>query len=226
MSPIVYLAAGPRSIFLVNQAYDEEGRDVPDIDERVAQSKLLYPRSFVDAVNAMPSDKVHDYCFMGSLYRPETFQHRSWILDFARTRFTDRSYLQLSEAPPEHEQLGSFDRTGERQGVFVPKEVEWADRAYFNPAYFQTLRRSQFALCPAGDMPWSMRFSEAIMCRSIPIVEDLKHTGRNDVERSIGYHALLIGEDHLYDEDLVEENYRLFLRHQTLIDDADNPPTL
>lgn len=219
MSNIVYVDAGPRSLFLIDQAYEEEAIECPAIDERVAPTTLLYPRSFVDAVNAMPGDKRHDYCFLGSLYRDETFKYRDWILHFAKERFTDRSYLLLSEAPPEHVRLGSFDHTGETEAVFVPKEAPWGrERAFFNPLYFEALRRSEFTLCPAGDRPWSMRFFEAIMCRSIPIVSDLRHVGRNESERSIGYHVYLREDEHVVNPALAEENYRLFLRHQTLVE--------
>jgi Exostosin family len=214
---VVYLVAGPRSVLLFKKAYTEEGLECPEVDERRQQVAVLYPRSFVDAVNDMPGDKIHDYCFMGSLYRPEIYSHREWILDFARRRFTDRSYLLLSEAVPEHQPLGRFDHTGESHNVFVPKEVPWLERGYFNPAYFKVLRSSRFTLCPAGDVPWSMRFCEAVMCRSIPIVSDLKHGGRNDFERAIGYTAYLRDDEHIYDEEIAERNYQLFLRHQTLI---------
>lgn len=218
MANIVFLNTGPRSVFLFEQAYEEEGIECPAIDEREQPVALMHPRSFVDAVNAMSDDRTIDYSFMGTLYRPETFPHRAWILDFARERFTDRSYLHLSESPPEHERLGSFDHTGEPEGVFIPKEEPWGkERAWFNPHFFAVLRRSQFTLCPAGDRPWSMRFFEAVMCRSIPIVSDLRHIGRNDVERSLGYRALLREDAHEYDPDLAEENYQIFLRHQTLM---------
>ena len=215
--PIVHLAAGRRSMHLIDQAYEEEGLTSPDIDERVRPAILLYPRSYVDAVNEMPGDKRIDYSFMGSLYRPEVFPHRAWLLDFARHRFTERSYLQLSESPPEHQRLGSFDHTGEVDGVWVPKDVPWPERGHFNPAYFQVLRQSQFTLCPAGDAPWSCRFWESIMCRSIPIVEDPEHAERNELDRAIGYRYYLRDDEHVYDEDLVEANYELFVRHQTLM---------
>ncbi len=55
-----------------------------------------------------------------------------WILDFAKRRFTDRSYFLLSEDSPEHELLGSFDRTGKDVDTFVPKNVPWVERDYFN----------------------------------------------------------------------------------------------
>ena len=207
----------PRAVMLMRQAYEEEGRPCPEIDERVAPTALLFPRSYVERVAAMPATKAHDYSFMGTLYRPETYEYRRWILDFARERFTDRSYLLISEDDGPHERLGSFDHTGDRRNVFVPKEMPFKDRAHFNPAYFEVLRASEHALCPAGDQPWSMRFFEAIMCRAIPVVSDPRHSGRNKVERAIGYHFALRDDEHAYRADLAEENYQRFLQHQTLM---------
>jgi hypothetical protein len=204
-------------MLLIHRAYEEEGLECPNIDERRAPTTLLFPRSYVDAVDGMPGEKLYDYSFLGTLYRPEIYDYRRWILDFAKHRFTDRSYLLISEDHEGHRRLGSFDHTGDRRNVFVPKEVPLGDRARFNPAYYAVLRRSEFSLCPAGDQPWSMRFFEAVMCRSIPIVSDPSHAGRNDLERAIGYRFYLRDEDHVYDADLVEENHRLFLHHQTLI---------
>jgi hypothetical protein len=212
-----FLFAGPRSVLLHKQAYYEEGLPITDSDERKSPTSLLYPRSWVDAVNAMPDDRVHDYCFIGTLYRPETFPHRAWIIDFVKERFTDRSYFLLSENSPQHERLGTFDRTGEPLDVFVPKNVPWLERSYFNPHFYRILRASEFTLCPAGDAPWSMRFFEAIMCRSIPIVTHRRHTARNRVELAIGYHVAYPDEEHVYDSGIAEANYQLFLENQTLM---------
>jgi hypothetical protein len=212
-----FLFAGPRSVFLHKQAYAEEGLQCRNSDERVAPTSLLYPRSWVDSVNQMSGEKKYDYSFIGTLYRPETYPQRSWILDFAKRRFTDRSYFLLSEDSPEHELLGSFDRTGRDTDTFVPKNVPWLERDHFNAAFYRILRASEFSLCPEGDAPWSMRFFEAILCRSIPIVSSLRHTGRNKVELSIGYKVFFPDDEHVYDSDIAEYNYRLFIEHQTLI---------
>ncbi len=135
-----------------------------------------------------------------------------------RRRFTDDSYFVVTDAPDgAHTRLGSFDRTNIDRDVFVPKAVQAADRTFFHDHFFALMRNSRFTLCPAGDLPWSMRFFEAIMCRSIPVVSDLEHAGRNDLERSIGYTVYLADDEHVYDEAIVEENFQAFLRHQTLV---------
>jgi len=213
---IVLRPGGRRSKLLIQQAYEEEALECPDIDERETPTVLLYPRSYVEAAAALPGEKRYDYSFVGGLYRPETFEPRAWILDFARRHFTDRSYLLVTDGA-EHESLGTYDRTNVEQDVFVPKDVPHGERAFFHQRYFEVLRGSAFALCPAGDLPWSMRFFEAVMCRSIPIVSDLEHTGRNELERGIGYRVILPDDDHVFDEEVAEHNYRLFLRHQTLM---------
>jgi hypothetical protein len=215
--PIAHLATGFRSVLLHQQAYDEEGIPSPDVDERVEPVCLLYPRSWVQAVDAMPDERDLDYSFMGSLYRPEVYANRAWILDFARERFTPRSFLLLSEEPEGYRRLGPYDRTGSSEGVWVPKDAPRADRGFFNPSYFGVLRRSRFALCPAGDKPWSLRLFEAVLCGAIPIVEDHSHVGHNELERSLGYRAYLADEAHEYDPDIAAHNRRLFLEHQTLI---------
>jgi hypothetical protein len=208
---------GPRSALLIKQAYEEEGLACPTIDERVSATKLLFPRSYVERVAMMPGRKDYDYSFMGVLYRPDTFANRSWIVDFAKRRFTPRSYLLITDAGTEYEPLGPFDRTRVDRDVFVPKQVPPPDRGRFHEPYFRVLRASEFALCPAGDSPWSQRFFEAIMCRALPIVSDRDHVGRNALERSIGYKVFLPDDHHVYDRQTADENFRLFIQHQTLI---------
>ena len=61
------------------------------------------------------------------------------------------------------------------------------------------------------------------MCRSIPIVSNVEHSGRNDVERSIGYRFYLVDDEPIYDDEIVENNFRLFIRHQTVIRRRERP---
>jgi Exostosin family len=209
---------GARSVLLIERSYAEEGRRCPPIDETVEPTILLFPRSFIERSAALPGEKAYDYCFVGSLYHPATFARRRWILDFARERFSEASYFLVTIHKDRHASLGVFDYTHQVSDVFVPRLHPADERAFFHEHYFEVLRRSCFTLCPAGDAPWSMRFFEAIMCQSIPIVSDRKHAGRNGREREIGYKFYTCGEEHVYRTDWAADNYDRFLRHQTLID--------
>ncbi len=88
---------------------------------------------------------------------------------------------------------------------------------FYDKHYFKTMKQSQFTLCPRGDSPWSMRFFECILSKSIPILETPSHAGRNFFERRIGYKYFLLSDKHEYREDWVEENFEKFIAHQTLI---------
>ena len=89
-----------------------------------------------------------------------------------------------------------------------------------DPAYLRDLCASNFTLAPAGDQTWSLRFFEAIMCQSIPIVADAHHSGHNDAERQLGYHFLRASDvlvqsaPPVYNRELAARNLRIFLEHQ------------
>lgn len=237
------VTAGPRSYQLMLMAYEEAALPVPGTrslwgrrrfhtmpeDQRFLWFKdrepqvLLYPQSFVDRIVTLPHGKRYDFNFLGLLYPPNVLPHRRWIVDFAREHFGEDSYFCITslEGCDAYEPLGSFDHTltnatrGEKR--LVPKEMPRKDRTTFDTTYFAVMAQSRFTLCPRGDMPWSMRFFESILCGSIPIVEERTHTGRNELERGIGYRYYRVGDTLYYHEDWVVENYRLFIENQTLI---------
>ena len=73
--------------------------------------------------------------------------------------------------------------------------------------YYNTLSKSKFTLTPTGDCPWSYRFFEAIMCLSIPILEN----NSNDIYMK-DYFCFFDKDEHIYDEDKAIENYNKFLK--------------
>ncbi len=81
--------------------------------------------------------------------------------------------------------------------------------------------QSKFVLCPAGDAPWSFRFYEVLMCKSIPIVESWHHTYRTKEEANIKYKYILyqdienVKNDINYD-DYVFENTKIFENYHLL----------
>lgn len=91
-----------------------------------------------------------------------------------------------------------------------------ADRNWFDEDYFKIMSKSKFTLCPAGDLIYSMRFYESLMCRSIPIVNSVNETFRSEAESLLGYKYYLVTDDIEYREDWVNYNYELFLKYHTL----------
>jgi len=220
----------PRLVNLWKQSYIEAGfsaSEIPDPDEK--PRICLYPKSYIEQVNALYLDKIYDFNFRGALYLDEeTRKNRQWTIDFAKQHFTSNSFYQITDRNAKqrnwlfktrHKVLGCFDYTFACSG-FVPKENNIENRGYFDEDYFKVLCQSQFTLCPAGDAPWSMRFYESLLSKSIPIVEKIQHTGRNDLEYSIGYKYYLLGDDKMiYRPDWVEDNYKKFIRFHTLVND-------
>jgi hypothetical protein len=195
------------------EAYQEIGRKITTFDHQ----KAIFPRRFYRTVETFDRTKLYDLCFIGA-YKvdPETAERRAWLIDFIRARFSAKSYLQFTDKATKRDYvpMGPFDFTLRREG-FVPKEVPLEQRNYFDEHYYRVMCQSQFTLCPAGDEPWSMRFYEALMCRSIPILQSRTHH-RSLREALRGYKYYTSSEELLYRPEWVERNYRMFLRHHTL----------
>jgi hypothetical protein len=65
--------------------------------------------------------------------------------------------------------------------------------------YFNIMSNYKFVLCPNGDFIWTYRFFEAILCGSIPIIEE-------DCKLYDGFKFLKKGELHKYDLNIVYHN--------------------
>lgn len=177
----------------------------------------IYPKRFYKTVEVLEKKKKYDYCFIGALKTDEeTYKNRMWLLNFIKINFTIDSYLQFTDSKTKssHVKMGSFDYTNDISGI-VPKELPKNERNKFDINYFKTLSQSQFTICPVGDKPYSMRFYEALMCHSIPIVESYRHTFRSKAESKLSYKYYLKDEKHIYRDDWVKHNYELFLKYHT-----------
>lgn len=178
----------------------------------------LYPKRFYKTIAEFDGGKTIDFCFIGGFKTDrKTENNRSWILEFIKNNFTSMSYLQFTDKNTHHNHInmGCFDYTLKVSG-FVPKEHPVEERNKLDENYFKQMRKSKFTLCPAGDKFWSMRFYEALMCRSIPIVDSVNETFRSIEESKLDYKYYLTTDDIEYREDWVEHNYRIFLKYHTL----------
>lgn len=188
------------------------------IHQPVNQDYAIYPKRFYQTVHKLDHQKLIDYCFIGGFRTDSrTEKNRKWILDFIQTNFSESSYLQFTDkgTKSSHKRMGVFDHTFVREG-FVPKEHPKRKRNYFDAHYFQKLANSKFTLCPAGDDLWSMRFYEALMCKSIPIVNTPEETYRSNAESELDYRYYLSTDQHIFREDWAAHNYEIFLRYHTL----------
>ena len=73
--------------------------------------------------------------------------------------------------------------------------------------YYNTISKSKFTITPTGDCPWSYRFFEAILCLSIPILEN----NSNDIYMK-DYFCFFDKDEHIYDKDKAIENYNKFIK--------------
>jgi len=203
----------PKMRFWQAEAYREIGVEIKSFDHQ----KAVFPRRFYVPIQELDHTKVFDFCFIGA-YQVDalTAARRAWLIDFIKARFSEKSYLQLTdkETKKGYVPMGVFDYTLQRTG-FVPKEVPLEQRNFFDEHYYRVMCQSQLTLCPAGDVRWSMRFYEALMCKSIPILQS-RTLHRSLREALRGYKVYTPSEELIYKSDWVEQNYKIFLKHHTL----------
>jgi hypothetical protein len=188
------------------------------IVKQINHDYAIYPKRFLDNVKNQETRK-YDYVFIGGLHTDrKTYKNRKWILRFIKQSFNNNSYLQFTDKNTKinHKKMGVFDMTLEKEG-FVPKEVKIPLRNKFDDNYFSVMCNSQFCLCPAGDINYSMRFYEALMCKCIPIINHPSERFRSRAEEKLDYKYYLTTDKNIeYREDWVEHNYQLFLKYHTL----------
>lgn len=197
-----------------NESYLEKGIICDEINEDYA----IYPMRIYKNI-FIPSNKIYDFIFIGSFKIDEPcYQNRKWILNFIQQHFNNNSYLQFTDkiTKQTHSSLGEFDYTFINKGV-VPKQLEKDKRDIFDKDYYEKMSKSKFALCPAGDSMWSMRFYECLMTKCIPIVDCKDETYRSKKESFLNYKYYLSSDKNfIYKEDWVNHNYQLFLKYHTL----------
>ena len=155
----------------------------------------LFSNKYYDELNNLNHTKIHDFCFIGSIN--SNYQARQWVIEFAKKHFTNNSIFINTDNDPNWQLLGPYDYSNMNFG-FCPKNYtdNQSRAAQYrvvkeNTYYFEKLCQSKFVLCPAGDAPWSFRFYEVLMCKSIPIVESWHHTYRTKEEACIKYKYVL-----------------------------------
>lgn len=204
--------------------YEEACYEINQTPEQNYTNFATYPRYIFDFVSHCSHEKSIDYCFLGafSFTRGQSigYNNRRWIIDFSKKHFTsDSIFVNTTKDHNLHnpwELLGDFDKTNSETNLYTaPKYME--NKNHFDKLYYQTMCKSKFCLCPAGDLMWSMRFYEALLCKSIPIVQCHEETYRNELEMVIPYKYYINTEkEFIYRTDWADFNYSLFIKYHML----------
>jgi hypothetical protein len=151
----------------------------------------LFTEKYYNEICKLNHDKIHDFCFIGSIWSSPKM--REWVIKFAKTHFTENSVFVNTDHDPEWKLLGPFDYSNHNLGYCPKNNTNNQSRnvqyrtVNENKFYFETMCQSKFVLCPAGDAPWSFRFYEVLMCKSLPLVESFHHTYRSTEESKLKY---------------------------------------
>ncbi len=151
----------------------------------------LFSKKYYNEICELDHNKIYDFCFIGSI--SSNYKRRKWVIDFVKQYFTNNSIFINTDNDPNWVLLGLFDYSNKNLG-YCPKNMPDGSSKKVqyrvvkeNLEYFEPMCKSKYCLCPAGDAPWSFRFYEVLMCKSIPIVESWHHTYRTKEEANINY---------------------------------------
>ena len=182
----------------------------------------IFSKKYYNDINQLNHYKKYDYCFIGSIN--SNYEARKWVIDFAKKNFTNNSIFINTDYNNEWKLLGEFDYSNLNLG-FCPRLTQNSQSKQSqyrivkdNIEYFEKMCQSKYCLCPAGDAPWSFRFYEVLMCKSIPIVESWHHTYRTEQEASLNYKYILYQniKNNINYNDYVNENTRIFEKYHLL----------
>lgn len=130
------------------------------------------PHAWVERVTQLNHTKLHNFNFVGEMLG---VKRREWVIDFAKSSFGSDDYFRATTPDyllQGYQPLGTFDHTieGATESAWHDNISEAAYQTFFDEGYFQIMASSNFTLTPGGGRPYSMRFYEAILAGSIPVI--------------------------------------------------------
>jgi len=206
----------------MEEAYLENNWDITNTTNNPPYA--IFSKKYYEEINNLDHDKKYNYCFIGSIN--SCYEKRKWVIDFAKKYFTVNSIFINTDNNPDWKLLGEYDYSNKGLGFCPKNHIDSQSKSSQyrtvkdNLFYFQTMCQSKFTLCPAGDSPWSFRFYETLICKSIPIVENKNHTYRTKEESDINYEFILANNiKHIVNiayDDLIVKNTTLFKQFHLL----------
>ena len=143
---------------------------------------IIFPIGRINKINNIKSKTKKSYEYY---FRGLLTNKKNWILDYKNKQNS----------------LIEFNKNGRNTKI----------KYNFDTLYYTDMCSSKYTLCPTDVYPWSYRFFEAIMCGSIPVL--------NDHEIDIFSHKFKFyrrSEKHVYNTDWVDHNMRVFMKQHTL----------
>jgi hypothetical protein len=225
-----------------------------------------FPQSFVERIRKLDHKRQHRFNFQGSVFKNwESAHNRKWVFDFARSVFTSGDYfrltgplinatkwysiemtmpddfeeLRLSGPESKYEPLGEFDRYLEKRNATYPFAFYKSGKKFhppFDEVYWKVMAQSCFTLSPIGDNQFSIRFFEAVLAGSIPVV-DIGKYGHPEAMKRFGLHDIAwnfyvyngsssAARQYECREDWIKVNYDNALRYLTFLSGDNEPPRL
>jgi len=219
--PFVNLEIGENWYMGLQYHYEEAYLEINKKPENLSWCPpiAIFPRNYYNKIQELNHNKIYDYVFIGSINSSQ--KNREWAIEFAINNFTKNSIF-INTDDVKWYSIGEFDLTNQKKG-YCPKNqtdnqsknVQYR-KIEDNLFYFETMCQAKFCLCPAGDAPWSFRFYEILMCKSIPIVESWHHTYRTVEESTIDYKYYLYNDMKDYDESIIHSNKVIFEKYHLL----------
>ena len=156
-------------------------------------------------IESIKIDHLNGYNYINNIKIPLTFP--MYILNYTNSLMKEKEidYNFIGTITPERKWVEKYTKNSviKKSGYGRDKNKKYKiDKDYYN-----TISKSKFTITPTGDCPWSYRFFEAIMCLSIPILEN----NSNDIYMK-DYFCFFDKDEHIYDKDKAIENYNKFIK--------------
>jgi len=171
--------------------------------------------------------KQYRFIYVGPAFGPCDVTRKAWLKDFVKNNFDHRDYLQFTDCPANYTRLGAFDHSV-TSGTDLGEE-------FWDLTYYDKMADSLFALGAGGCVPYSMKFYEAAMAGSIPVVHDPHEDAFFSADASVAwvdqlrYSYMVVGTEPgqflQYRQDVVSRNMDMFRRFQTFAEGDHYPDT-
>jgi len=210
------------------------GASVPKLTNATASAVMALKAQ----LNEMERSKPHKFNFQGTLSAGSVMNgspkddRRLWVKEFVHKNFGPDDFLVITDAPQSHQPWGPYDHTNDASN-FSPAQSYLAPLK-IDASYWTSMFQSRFTLCPGGDGPWSMRFYEAILAGSIPVInsvdDDYSSADTAFWFNQIGYKYFTTDQVVKMDvpeaelASIASQNLDLFFKYQMFTDGDNVPP--